>query len=54
MVESTISFKGQGVEKTAKDTFDVMIPAEVNFICMDGILYNQWMEFHKIWKHGCP
>ena len=42
------------VEKAAKDTFDVMAPAEVNFMYMDGILFDKQMEFQKIWKHGCP
>ena len=42
------------VEKAAKDTFDVMAPAEVNFMYMDGILFDKQMEFQKIWKLGCP
>ena len=32
------------VEKAAKDTFDVLAPAEVNFLYMDGILFDKQME----------
>ena len=36
------------VEKAAEDTFDVLAPAEENFLYMDGILFDKQMEFQKI------
>ena len=42
------------VEKAAEDTFGVMVPAEVDFTYMNGILFDKWMEFQIIWKHRCP